>query len=476
MRWLFSVALVAWGSAVFAQADKPISFINDVAPILKENCYACHDAKKKSGKYDMTTFEKMMAGGAAGEGITAGKHADSEVFTLMVTDKERRMPPRKDNLSPVAKAQTEIVKKWIDQGAKLDAGIDPKSDLVKELRKRWKAPNAPETYKFPAVVNALAFSPDGKSLVVGGHHELTVWDFENGKLLKRIATRSERAYAMLFLADGKLAVAGGRPGQEGDVRLYDITVSGKDTAGVQRLDGIADPKVMLKQLLEVDDSVLCLALSTDGKYLASGGCDRTIRVWEIASGKQEQTIENHADWVMGISFSRDDKFLFSAGRDKTAKVWSLATKESVLTFPDHQNVVYGVACKTDGKAGISAGADRQVRTWNSSGEAKQIKVLGSHNDEILKLVAHGSKPLFLTASADKTVKLWDLDAGTNTKTMSGLTDHVFATCFNKDATLVAAGGYDGVVAVWKIDGTLVKSFSASPGIVLPTPPVDPKKK
>lgn len=476
MRWLFSVTLVGCGSTVFAQADKPISFINDVAPILKENCYACHDAKKKSGKYDMTTFEKMLAGGAAGEGITAGKHADSEVYTLMVTDKERRMPPRKDNLSPVAKAQTEIVKKWIDQGAKLDAGIDPKADLVKELRKRWKAPNAPETYKFPAVVNALAFSPDGKSLVVGGHHELTVWDFENAKLLKRVATRSERAYAMLYLPDGKLVVAGGRPGQEGDVRIYDITVAGKETAGVQRLDGISDPKVMIKQLVEVDDSVLCLALSTDGKSLASGGCDRTIRVWDLASGKLEQTIENHADWVMGISFSRDDKFLFSAGRDKTAKVWSLATKESVLTFPDHQNVVYGVASKSDGKAGISAGADRQVRTWNSSGEAKQIKVLGSHNDEILKLVAHSSKPLFLTASADKTVKLWDLDAGTNTKTMSGLTDHVFAATFNKDATLVAAGGYDGVVAVWKIDGTLVKSFSASPGIVLPTPPVDPKKK
>src|SRR6187549_927163 len=62
--------------AAVAQGPKgPISFINDVAPILKENCYACHDAKKRSGKFDMTTYEKMMAGGAAGEGITAGKHS-----------------------------------------------------------------------------------------------------------------------------------------------------------------------------------------------------------------------------------------------------------------------------------------------------------------------------------------------------------------------------------------------------------------
>ena len=55
------------------RSDKPVSFINDVAPILKENCFACHDAKKKSGKYEMTTYEKIMAGGANGEPIARGQ-------------------------------------------------------------------------------------------------------------------------------------------------------------------------------------------------------------------------------------------------------------------------------------------------------------------------------------------------------------------------------------------------------------------
>ena len=66
-------------------------------------------------------------------------------------------------------------------------------------------------------ITALAFTPDNQKLVVGGHHELTVWDVADGKLEKRIHTRAERAMAMVFLPDGKLAVAGGRPGQEGDV-------------------------------------------------------------------------------------------------------------------------------------------------------------------------------------------------------------------------------------------------------------------
>src|SRR5438067_12681625 len=170
----------------------------------------------------MTTFEKLMAGGAGGEVITPGKHADSEMYTLITSEKERRMPPRKDNLSAVPKTQAEVIKRWIDQGAKLDGGIDAKADLVRELRVRWKAPPPPAKYPYPTIVNALTFTPDGKQIVCGGHHELTVWEASSGKLLKRVYTRAEQAYAMAFLPDGKLAVAGGRPGQEGDVRIFDL--------------------------------------------------------------------------------------------------------------------------------------------------------------------------------------------------------------------------------------------------------------
>jgi hypothetical protein len=474
-------ALAAWlviSVPTSVAQDKPISFINEVAPILKENCYACHDAKKRSGKFDMTTYEKMMAGGAAGEGITAGKHADSELYTLIVSEKERRMPPRKDNLSPVPKPQAEVVKKWIDQGAKLDAGIEAKADLVKELRVRWKPPAPPAKYPYPAIINSMAFTPDNKQLVAGGHHELTVWEAATGKLLKRIHTRAERAYAMVFLPDGKLAVAGGRPGQEGDVRIFDISVAGKKEGDVEILDGVNDTKVMTKQLLDTDDSVLCLAVSVDGKRIACGGCDRTVRVWEYPSGKLEQSIENHADWVLGVIFAPDGKHLLTCSRDKTAKVWDLSAKESVLTFPDHQNAVFGVGVKKDSKAGFSAGLDKNVRMWNATGEGKQIRVVGNHGDEILKMVQHPKEPIMVTTSADKTVKVWNPETGANTKTLTGLTDHVFAAAISPDGKQVAAGGYDGEVRVWNVaDGAVVKGFNASPGYVSPTPPkVEEKKK
>jgi hypothetical protein len=450
-------------------ADKPVSFINDVAPILKENCFACHDAKKRSGKYDMTTVEKMLAGGSDGEPIAAGKPAESDFYDLIVTKDDRRMPPR-DKGEAVPKEKAEIIRRWIAEGAKIDGGIDAKADLVKELRVRWTPPTPPEKYKFPAIVNALAFTPDGKQLVVGGHHELTVWDVKDGKLVKRIRTRAERAYGIAFLSDGKLAVAGGRPGQEGDVRVFDINAKPKETKdGVAILDGVADKAVMLKQLLDADDSVLCLTVSADGKKLAAGGCDRAVRVWDISEGidkaKLEQTVENHADWVLGVTLSADGKYLLTAGRDKTAKVWDLKAKESVLTFPEHQNIVYGVAVKPDASVGFSVGADRQVRTWKPTGEGKQIKATAGHGDEVFKVIAHPKEPLLLTASADKSVRSWDTEKLSNLKTFQGLSDFVYALAISADGKQVAAGSYDGEVRVWTIaDAALVKAFNASPGV------------
>lgn len=453
----------------------PISFIKDVAPILKENCFACHDSKKRKGKLDMTTYESFRKGGDKEDPLVPGKPDESHIIDLVTAKDATRMPP-KDSGEALPPAKIAILEQWIKEGAKLDDGLSPKADLVRELRTRWQPPTPPRSYHFPEKVTALAFTPDNQKLILGGHHELLVYDVNAAKLEKRIATRAERTYALAFLPDGSLVVAGGRPGQEGDVRVYQVNAGQpRIDDGVAFLDGVNDKAVFVKQLLEADDSVLCLAVSNDGKKLASGGCDRVVHVWDISSGvanaKEEQAIENHADWVMGIAFSPDGNHLLTASRDKTAKVWDLKAKESLLTFNDHQNNVYGVAVKPDGKFGFSVGEDAQLRRWNASGEGKQVPPTGGHGKPVFRVVYHPKQPLLATCGADATVRLWNADTMAAVRSMNGHTDWVYAVAFSPDGNLLASGSWNGEVMVWKVaDGSLVKAFNASPGIVTANAP------
>jgi WD40 repeat protein len=469
--------LLLFGTPVAVQAQPPkgpLSFINDVAPILKENCFACHDSKKRKGKLDMTTFERFRTGGSSEDPIVAGKPEESIIIDLLTSQGVKRMPPREAG-EALRGEKIAVIRQWIKEGAKLDEGIAPGADLMRELRVRWKPPTPPVAYKFPVNVNALAFSPDGKHLVVGGYHELTLWDVATAKLEKRLYTRAERAYGMVFLPDGKLAVAGGRPGQEGDVRIYDLSGMAKVENDVAILDGVNDKSVLQAVLLDTDDAVLAIALSKDGKKLASGGCDRLVRVWDLTPGydkpKLEQSIENHADWVFGVAFAPDGKHLLTASRDKTAKIWDLAAKESVATFPDHQNGVYGVAITPDGKAGISVGEDGNVRYWQATDAGKNIgkQIRTTNHGKAVFKIAHyddPKNPMIATCSADGSVRLWNGASGAPMKTLSGHTDWVYAVAISPDGKQVAAGSWNGEVRVWETaSGGVVRTFNASPGYV-----------
>ena len=148
---------------------------------------------------------------------------------------------------------------------------------------------------------------------------------------------------MVFLPDGKLAVAGGRPGEEGDVRIYDLN------GGTPKVEnGVAYPRRRQRQGRHGQAAARRRrrgAVPGRQRRRQEAGL-RRLRPHRqrlgpvrrrLANAKLEQSIENHADWVFGVAFSPDGKHLLTCSRDKTAKVWDLTTKESVLTFPDHQN-------------------------------------------------------------------------------------------------------------------------------------------
>jgi WD40 repeat protein/mono/diheme cytochrome c family protein len=426
----------------------PVSFIKDVAPVLVQNCIACHNPKKSESKYIMTTFAQLAKGGQQGEDITLepGDPDASRFVELLRPDGQPRMPYKQDPLPPEKIA---LIERWVKEGAKYDGG-PANEDWTAVLRKSTPVV-VPEAYPVTVPITALAFSPDGTELAASGYHEVTLWKAGDGALDRRLPGLAERIYEVAYSPDGKwMATASGDPGQFGAVTLW-----------------IAEPAgggKPVRDLLESTDSVFAVAFSPDSKLLAAAGADRAIRIWEVDSGKQVALIEDHADWILDLSFSPDGKRLASASRDKTCKVFDVAKKESLVTFPGHAQTVYCVAFSPDGKLVASGGEDNTIRFWNADDDGKQVRQVPGFGGPLFKLQYTPDGKSLVACGSDKTLRVIDPANGSKKQTLEGHTDWIYSFAISSDGKTLASGSWDGEIRLWNLaDGKHQRTIVAAPG-------------
>jgi WD40 repeat protein len=415
------------------------SFAQKVAPILAQRCLACHDAKTAKGRFNVETFAALMRGGESGAELMPGKSAESNLVNLI---EDGTMPQDAD---PLSKQEIAVIRKWIDTGATLDAGLNPADPLI-AIMPSLQQPLPPVAYRVPIPVTAVAFSPDGSQLATSGYHEIIVWNAQDGRRLSRITNVAERVYGIQYSPDGKLiAVAAGTPAQLGEVKLFAATGG----------DLVAD-------LVRTADAIFAVAFSPDGKRLAVGGADRAIRVFDVATRKQQLLIEDHADWVMDVAWLPDGSKLVSASRDKTAKVFDAKTGDSLVTFNGHGEPVFGVDVAPDGKTIITSGRDKSLRRWNVS-DAKEVQRITGFGDEVFRVAVTRDGRIF-SCSADRKARVHSLADGKLLKTFAGHADWVYSVAYNDVTKRLATGSFDGEVRIWNAeDGKGLVTFLAAPG-------------
>lgn len=439
--------LVAVLSVVAVRADEaPVSFSKDIAPILAKNCAACHSAAEANGGYQVGNYNLVLkAGDSEAVAVTVGKPEESELLTRVSTaDESMRMPQEGD---PLPAEQVALIKRWIAEGAKYDAA-DPAAPLSAIMPKLTQ-PDPPQIYRRPVPITAAAFNQDGQELAAGGYHEVTIWNATSGALLRRIKNVPQRVQSVAYNADGSLlAVAGGTPGSFGEVKLFNPA------------DG-----ALVKDLGSMSDVANRALFNPAGTKLAVGGADRAIRIYDVASGKQEILIEDHADWVVGLAWSADGKRLASASRDKTSKLFNAENGESLVTYSGHGDAVFDVGFAPDGKLVYSAGADKKIHVWNPDDGAKKAEAAG-FGREILTLITRDDK--IFTGSADKSVQQHRGAGAAHFKTYAGSGESVYCVTFHPATGRVAAGNFAGEVRVWNAeDGAPVSTFVAAPGFSAP---------
>lgn len=436
------VARVAWANEPSAS---PVSFVRQVAPILVVECQACHGAKTAESKYRLDSFEALMKPGDFGSApVTAGDLDDSQLYQLITDDDPHsRMP---NNGKRLTETQIKLVASWITEGAKFD-GANPAAPLREQIPRNLPHPAAPEVYAASIPITAVAFTPDGNQLLVGGYHELLQFDAAAGTRVARIGNIAERTFGFAFSPDGKwLAIAGGSPGASGEVRLIPW-------------NGVVQPESAARVLATQDDVFFKVAFRPDGKQFAASGADGTIRLCDLSSGAEQLKIAGHSNWIVDICYSPDGKFIATASRDGTSKVFEVETGKLLATHAEHNVPVNAVVFSPDGKSVITAGANK-IHVWNAQ-DGKLIGEMPGFEKDVYALTTTADS--VLGVAADQTVRQFKLADRSLTRTLTPNPAWVISASVHAASHRVLVGCYDGSTVVWDYEkGAIVKQFMAIP--------------
>ena len=230
-----------------------------------------------------------------------------------------------------------------------------------------------------------------------------------------------------YAPDGRTLASGSR---DNTIRLWD-PVTGEQE---QTLAGNTNP-------------VLSVAFSPDGRTLASGAVDKTVRLWDLVTSELKRRITGHPDMVFSVAFSPDGRTLASGAEDATVRLWDPVTGELKRTLTGHSNVVSNVAFSPDGQTLASGATDGTVWLWDPvTGEQKQV--LTGHRGWVESIAFSPDGSTLASGAREKTIRLWDVVTGEQKRTLTGHMHWVNSIAFSPDGRTLASGADSGTVCLW----------------------------
>jgi WD40 repeat protein len=314
----------------------------------------------------------------------------------------------------------------------------------------WDARTGIKLHTFQAhdhQILALAFSPDGSLLASAARQDrrVKVWNVASGELVHELANHTDSIHALVFSPDGKCL---GSASVDRTVRLWDLSTGREVLAFPEHAQPLA---------------INGLAFCADGQRLMSVSVHGVVKLWDAVTGNTVATFRGDIGWVGSAAFSSDGGRLALGGENGTVKVYQTDPWLEVRTLEAHESDVHYLAFSPDGRRLASTADDRTVKVWDVT-TGHEALLLDIHSNKITSLAFSPNGHRLASASADHTVKVsdgtpWvDFEAGERGVSTPRLSwtahDHkVVDVAFSPDSQRLVSAGWDNTVKVWDLNAT-----------------------
>jgi WD40 repeat protein len=249
-------------------------------------------------------------------------------------------------------------------------------------------------------------------------------------LIRTLSGHSDWVNAIAVTPDGKTLISGS---DDNTIKIWDLLT------GTEKLTFKGH-----------SNSVRAIALTPDGKTVISGSYDKTIQIWDIATGKKKFTFIGHSDSVSAVAITPDGKTLISGSVDNTIKIWDVATREEKFTFQGHSYSVSAVAITPDGKTLISGSVDNTIKIWDVATREEKFTLIG-HGDWVSAVAITPDGKTLISGSDDNTIKIWDIATRQEIATFTGESP-INCCAVAADGVTIVAGESSGRLHFLRLQG------------------------
>ncbi|KAG2383183.1 hypothetical protein C9374_004520 [Naegleria lovaniensis] len=275
-------------------------------------------------------------------------------------------------------------------------------------------PTLERTYRgHHGTITGLSFCPSMKRMAsVAMDSTLYIWNFKPNLRSYKYQQHEKGGVMCVEFSPltGKLVATGGR---DKTIRLWQPTIEGKSTV-----------------IRGHTNTVRSVHFSMDGKRLLSSSDDKTIKLWSIANQQFIQVFSGHSNWVRATDFSPDERLIVSGSDDKTVRLWDIKSNKCIMTLVEHADNVNDVHFSPDGNCLVSCSVDKTVKVWDVRLAKKLLQHFTGHEDTVNQVSYHPSGDYIISCSTDQTMKIWDTREGRLFYTISGHASPTTAVTFS----------------------------------------------